>query len=215
MTLTEEQRAAIKIAIRYIPCWPSACKELHARGVLQAMIDSSEHVTDHTKMIGFDLKAARAICDHCYAPFSEVTDEHVSHAMQSFYESLAEIERLRASLVEHEEHENQTHKVLGNILGTDDTLENVAKRAAARIKELEAQCEDLMQNCNSLRERAWKAEVRIKEQDDALVENLAADIAYDDRLLWSRLDGQRQDEYREKARQQLQAGGKIGSGGGA
>jgi hypothetical protein len=57
-----------------------------------------------------------------------------------------EIERLRAALVEHEEHENQTHKVLGNILGTDDTLENVAKRAAVRIKELEAELAE-MHNC--------------------------------------------------------------------
>jgi hypothetical protein len=48
-----------------------------------------------------------------------------------------ENERLLASLVEHEEHENQTHEVLGSILGTDDTLENVAKRAMARIAELE------------------------------------------------------------------------------
>ena len=48
-----------------------------------------------------------------------------------------ENERLLASLVEHEEHENQTHAILGAILGTDDTLENVAKRAMARIAELE------------------------------------------------------------------------------
>ncbi|MFA5409129.1 MAG: hypothetical protein WC343_10215, partial [Bacilli bacterium] len=43
-------------------------------------------------------------------------------------------ERLLASLVEHE---NQTHAILGAILGTDDTLENVAKRAMTRIAELE------------------------------------------------------------------------------
>lgn len=56
----------------------------------------------------------------------------------------AEIERLRGDLGATEErvqefrsHENQTHAILGAILGTDDTLENVAKRAMARIAELE------------------------------------------------------------------------------
>lgn len=38
---------------------------------------------------------------------------------------------------EHEAHENQTHEVLGKILGTDDILENVARRAVNRIAELE------------------------------------------------------------------------------
>lgn len=58
-------------------------------------------------------------------------------AITMFPLAIAEIERLQASLVEHEEHENQTHAILGAILGTDDTLENVAKRAMARIAELE------------------------------------------------------------------------------
>lgn len=53
-------------------------------------------------------------------------------------------------------------------------------------------------------------EARIKELEDAIVEELATDIAYEDRVLWSRLDRQKQEEYREKARQQLQADGKIG-----
>ena len=44
-------------------------------------------------------------------------------------------ERIR----EHEAHENQTHEVLGKILGTDDTLKNVAERAVSRIAELESQ----------------------------------------------------------------------------
>ena len=38
---------------------------------------------------------------------------------------------------EHEEHENQTHEILGKILGTDNTLENVARRAISKITELE------------------------------------------------------------------------------
>ena len=136
----------------------------------------------------------------------------IAYMRENFSNLIGEIERLRASLVEHEEHENQTHEVLGNILGTDDTLENVAKRAAARIKELEADLEQSERVIEARLEVIDQQAARIKELEDALAENLAADIAYDDRLLWSRLDGQRQDEYREKARQQLQAGGKIGTG---
>lgn len=52
---------------------------------------------------------------------------------------------------------------------------------------------------------------QIKSLEDALVEYLAADIAYAAGVLWSRL-GPRKEEYRERARQQLQAGGKIGTG---
>ena len=45
----------------------------------------------------------------------------------------ATVKRVR----EHEEHENQTHEILGKILGTDNTLENVARRAISKITELE------------------------------------------------------------------------------
>ncbi len=96
---------------------------------------------------------------------------------------------------------------------------------ARRIKELEAQCEDLMQNCNSLRERAWKAEVRIKELEDALVEGLTNFLHYrascydparrcpyakecDDCSTWDACG--HVEKFRSEARQQLQAEGKIG-----
>lgn len=59
--------------------------------------------------------------------------------------------------------------------------------------------------------QAEQQAARIKELEDALVEYLAADIAYAAGVLWSRL-GPRKEEYRERARQQLQAGGKIGTG---
>lgn len=58
-------------------------------------------------------------------------------------------ERIR----EHEAHEIQTHAVLGKILGTDDTLENVAKRAVNRIAELEAQVAALKEIATNERER--------------------------------------------------------------
>lgn len=41
-------------------------------------------------------------------------------------------------LEEFEDHERQTHEILGAILGTDDSLEECAKRATKRIEELEA-----------------------------------------------------------------------------
>ena len=60
---------------------------------------------------------------------------------ESLRVELARVNRILAiteeRVREHEAHENQTHAVLGKILGTDDTLENVARRAVNRIAELE------------------------------------------------------------------------------
>jgi DNA repair exonuclease SbcCD ATPase subunit len=108
-------------------------------------------------------------------------------------DAVAEIERLRA--------ENAWLK---------SDREFQSEEQAARIKELEAQCEDLMQNCNSLRERAWKAEVRIKEQDDALVEERTGAIrceSYDHCEGMYRID---LPDAMIRAQQELQAEGKIG-----
>jgi hypothetical protein len=41
-----------------------------------------------------ELTKARQICDHCCAPFSEVSDEHVAEAMKYFYMSLEHIDYL-------------------------------------------------------------------------------------------------------------------------
>jgi|GEM_PF-1904986 len=188
MTLTEEQREAIRVisklpmAIGCQLCHPYIMKNYGSHFiVLRAMIDSSEHVTDHTKMIGFDLEKVREAV-HILENFAFASGKIAAGQIQDVLwgarllaASTAEIERLRASLVEHEEHENQTHEVLGNILGTDDTLENVAKRAAARIKELE----------------------------DALVEERA-------RVITSHPLTHVIDEDRTEASMQLQAEGKIG-----
>ena len=78
MTLTEEQRAAIKIAIRYIPRWPSACKERYAKEVLQAMIDSSEHIVEPDELIGFDLEVRWH--DDYMKRFSDITAWHCGYA---------------------------------------------------------------------------------------------------------------------------------------
>ena len=44
-----------------------------------------------------------------------------------------------AYIAELEHHEAETHETLGAILGSDDSLEQCAKRAIARIAELEAE----------------------------------------------------------------------------
>ena len=185
MTLTEEQREAIR-AVSDLPR-AIGCTQCHSYiqehygnqfAILRAMIDSGEHFTDASKMPGFDLERARGLRDFLQDDCAEVGDV--------WAEMVAEIERLRAALVEHEEHENQTHEVLGNILGTDDTLENVAKRAAARIAELEK----------------WLK----KERSARLLEKSVSIL-----LVYLKENDIDFDEFFEgKALEQLQAEGKIG-----
>ena len=122
--------------------------------------------------------------------------------------SLAEIERLRASLIDlHAEYINTLEK---NPDCSAWDLDEQSDADQRRLRRNAAHAISITEPPIYL--QAEQQAARIQELEEALVENLAADIAYDDRLLWSRLDGQRQDEYREKARQQLQAGGKIGTG---
>ena len=80
----------------------------------------------------FDLEKARASITHYQIENPDNVDTTTS-ALKELVdqanlaeEMLAEIERLR-----------ETHEVLEKILGTDDTLENVARRAVNRIAELE------------------------------------------------------------------------------
>ena len=81
-----------------------------------------------------------------------------------------------------------------------------------------AEIERLRAEISEQKGMIWKTQqvkkeqaAQIKSLEDALVEYLAADIAYAAGVLWSRL-GPRKEEYRERARQQLQAGDKIGTG---
>jgi len=123
-------------------------------------------------------------------------------------DALDEIERLRASLIDlHAEYINTLEK---NPECSAWDLDEQSDADQRRLRRNAAHAVSITEPLIYL--QAEQQAARIQELEEALVENLAADIAYDDRLLWSRLDGQRQDEYREKARQQLQAGGKIGTG---
>jgi len=151
-------------------------------------------------------------------------------------DALDEIERLRASLIDlHAEYINTLEKnpdcsawdldeqsiedqrrlrknAAHAISIVEPPIYLQAEQQATKIRELKADLEQAERVIEARLEVIDQQAAKIRELEDALVENLAADIAYDDRLLWSRLDGQRQDEYREKARQQLQAEGKIGTG---
>lgn len=91
MPLTEEQRAAITTAIDGIDeCFARSAEWMTAEPVLRAMIDSSEHFTDASKMIGFDLEKARAVDIDLLA----ATDW--GELRRHYCAALAEIERLRA-----------------------------------------------------------------------------------------------------------------------
>jgi len=242
MILTKEQREALSNALDYIRETKLPISGIceYDIAVIRAMIDSSEHVTEPTKMIGFDLEKARAadealpypldakeiwisgkgqmhinppnaqsiffnlsdLCEvrnlfHGQAAEIEWLNEHINTAclesLRITDEQAKEIERLRANLGateervrEFESHENQTHAILGAILGTDDTLENVAKRAMARIAELEKWLK---------KERS----ARLLEQSSSIR------LAY---LVENKIDF---DEFFDgKALEQLQADGKIG-----
>lgn len=78
MTLTEEQRAAIEYVISSLEQCGSEPEDPVVAKILRAMIDSSEHVTDHTKMIGFDLEVRWH--DDYMKRFSDITTWHCGHA---------------------------------------------------------------------------------------------------------------------------------------
>ncbi len=221
MTLTEEQLKAIALLLAASDRTKVGNFDLEdeqkARTIPGAMIDSSEEFTDAGELINrasqieYDIEYRKSDCEsRQWVKLDAFWFDEMKECIPLL---MAEIERLRASLVEHEEHENQTHEVLGNILGTDDTLENVAKRAAARIKELEAELAEM--HDNALEVAGYLAE---KENlEDALVEELARGNYFDESqecegYWWDRKNftDETQKQYRDNARRQLQAEGKIG-----
>lgn len=76
---------------------------------------------------------------------------------------------------ELEEHEKQTHEILGSILGEDDSLEEVAKRAMRRVTNLEgwlveeeARFQYYVQNENC---ESWPDQDTTYEQEVAIRKN--------------------------------------------
>ena len=207
MILTEEQRAAIKLAMKYIARWPFAYKELHARGVLQAMIDSSEHVTDHTKMIGFDLEKARAADEALpypldaneiwvsgkgqmhinppNAPSIFFTLSDLCEFRNLFHGQAAEIERLRAALDESEQilaHKTKTatHWYEEGLKTRADLVQSkrVVEQQAARLKELESSLDEAEALTKKNADLMNAYLARIAELEDALVEGLTNFLHY-------------------------------------
>jgi hypothetical protein len=82
MILTEEQRAALKRVVAYMDEMYAIASPYHGctedANILRAMIDSSEHFSDATKMIGFDLEVRWH--DDYMKRFSDITAWHCGHA---------------------------------------------------------------------------------------------------------------------------------------
>lgn len=71
-----------------------------------------------------------------------VFDDHFVYGSEESTKILQElcdgITSMKARIKELEAHEQQTHEILGKILGNDDSLETVARRAITKIERLEA-----------------------------------------------------------------------------
>lgn len=121
--------------------------------------------------------------------------EHIDQQAASL---AATEERVR----EHEAHENQTHEVLGKILGTDDTLENVARRAVNRIAELESQIIQLTGiSANRIEERD-RLQKQIAALKEIAIEQKAMRICTIPANWWN--EGEQVKKYfRASARRQL------------
>lgn len=97
-----------------------------------------------------------------------------------FRAALEHIDQQAASLAateervrEHEAHENQTHEVLGKILGTDDTLKNVAQRAVDRIAELEQDLEQEEHNSDAFMNEIGKRACQMVDLEIKISELMA------------------------------------------
>ncbi|MFA5410214.1 MAG: hypothetical protein WC343_15675 [Bacilli bacterium] len=206
MILTEEQRAALKRVIAYMNRMYGIASPYYGctedANILRAMIDSSDQFVDVTKLIE---RLAAGEHEQWAAWAQAILDSEpgLSDNRKAAWPGLIATQYENLSEEMKDKDRREVH--LRSSVALD-----IVQQQAARIKELEAQCEDLMQNCNSLRERAWKAEVRIKEQDDALVEERTGAIrceSYDHCEGMYRID---LPDAMIRAQQELQAEGKIG-----
>jgi hypothetical protein len=78
MTLTEEQRAAIEYAISSLEQCGSEPEDPVVAKILQAMIDSSDHIVEPDELIGFDLEVRWH--DDYMKRFSDITTWYCGHA---------------------------------------------------------------------------------------------------------------------------------------
>ena len=200
MIPTEEQRAALKRVVAYMDEMYAIASPYYGctedANILRAMIDSSEHFTDATKMIGFDLERARGLRDFLQDDCAEVGDV--------WAEMIAEIERLREALDESEQilaHKTKTstHWYEEGLQTRADLVQSkrVVEQQAARIKELESLVESSM-SLVGCHQRV------IEKREKALVEERAKSLCDcpDGIIDWQ--------EYRDDAHRQLIEEGKIG-----
>ncbi len=82
MTLTKEQKLALTRVVAYMDEMYAIASPYHGCtedvDLLRAMIDSSEHISDASKMIGFDLEVRWH--DDYMKRFSDITAWHCGHA---------------------------------------------------------------------------------------------------------------------------------------
>jgi hypothetical protein len=82
MTLTEEQRAALKRVIAYMNRMYGIASPYYGctedANILRAMIDSSDHIVEPDELIGFDLEVRWH--DDYMKRFSDITTWHCGHA---------------------------------------------------------------------------------------------------------------------------------------
>jgi hypothetical protein len=239
MILTEEQREAIKYAISSLEQCGSEPEDPVVAKILGAMIDSSDHIVEHDELIGFDLEKARdaakfddrmaitmfplAIAeierllaiidtpseDEWVVDFKKLNrfagvgysliDIEIAKKWHTAYRKAQnsnllrkqEIERLRKALDESER--VVAHKTKSAAHWYDEHLQARADRVQTR-RVVEQQA------------------ARIKELEDALVEERVQVIAYQiphakENVNWAPVF--------KLSRQQLRAEGKIGPGDGA
>ena len=96
MTLTEEQRAALKRVIAYMNRMYGIASPYYGctedANILRAMIDSSDHIRESPKMVGFDLEENRAAID---SAINSLLCEGWDNEASTVRRLVAEIERLR------------------------------------------------------------------------------------------------------------------------
>jgi small-conductance mechanosensitive channel len=169
MTLTEEQRAALKRVVAYMDEMYAIASPYHGctedANILRAMIDSSEQFSDATKLIGFDLEKARASIAHYRIenPSNVDTESALKELVDQANlaeDALAEIERLRSAIRTYREREESAFSEI-------EMKDEFLTRQNARINELEA---DLEQS-----ERVIEARLEVIDQQATQIRELQAE----------------------------------------
>ena len=167
MTLTEEQREAIRVisklpmAIGCRLCHPYIMKNYGSHFiVLRAMIDGSSMVEPRE---GFDLEAARAALVGALKP-GGYHDQETARIIHTHMPSLlAEIERLRADM-------EQSERVIEARLDVIDQQAALTKSLKKEIRRLKHESKVEQEFTNSYIKRLHDAEARIKELGSSLDE---------------------------------------------